>query len=214
MIRNMPSPKGRALTLAMATNHGCYSLNLFSSYTKVRPIPVKLPNGSIVKIGIVGDIHIIDSLILTNAFYLPHFTYNLLSVSKVTNQLSCTFTFANSVYAIYDSQQRMIGSGKLLNDLYYLEGTHSSLHKLSKFSSGIVCATLFIPQSALWHFRFGHASSARLEIMNKLYPSICVNKDCFCDVCHLAKQKKLSYQLSTNRSTRSLEFVTCGYLGP
>jgi hypothetical protein len=90
----------------------------------------------------------------------------------------------------------MIGLGKLLNGLYYLEGTPKSSCSYNKSCSGTICSnsssgtacTIFsIPQTALWHFRLGHASHARLEIMHKLYPSISVNKDCICDVCHLAK---------------------------
>jgi hypothetical protein len=108
-----------------ATDHACYSLTMFSSYTKVKPIPVRLPNGSIVKTDIIGDICITDSLTLTNVFYIPHFTYNLLSVSKVTKHLSCSFIFADSVCTIYDSQQRMIGSGKLLNGRYSCYTSHT-----------------------------------------------------------------------------------------
>jgi hypothetical protein len=50
--------------------------------------------------------------------------------------------------------------------------------------------------------------------MNKLYPFISVNKDCVCDVCHLAKQKKLSYQLSTSQSTRCFELLHMDIWGP
>jgi hypothetical protein len=98
----------------------------------------------------------------------------------------------------------MIGSAKKLNGLYYLIGTSGSVHSSTNksSSSGIVCNVFSIPQSALWHFRFGHASTARLALMHKLYPSICFNKDCVCDVCHLAKQKKLSYTLSSSQTSK------------
>jgi hypothetical protein len=174
---------------SVATDHACYSLSMFSSYTKVPPIPVRLPNGSIVKTYIIGDIHITNTLTLTSVLYLPHFTYNLISVSKVTHQLGCTFTFASNVCTIHDSEQKMIGSGKKLNGLYYLEGTNGSVHSSTNksFSSGTICNAFSIPQSALWHFLFGHASTSRLALMHKLYPSICFNKDCVCDVFHVAK---------------------------
>jgi hypothetical protein len=197
-----------------ATDHACSSLSMFTHYTKVPPIPVRLPNGSIVKTDTIGDIHITDSLVLTNVLYLPHFTYNLISVSKVTQQLACSFTFAPNMCTIHNSQQRMIGSGKVLNGLYYLEGTTDSVHSLNKPSSGTVCTFFSIPQSALWHFRFGHASNSRLEIMHKMYPSISFNKDCVCDICHLAKQKKLSYPLSISQATKSFELLHMDIWGP
>ncbi|GAU15708.1 hypothetical protein TSUD_307180 [Trifolium subterraneum] len=211
---NALSPNSLWIIDSGATDHACSSLSMFSHYTKVSPIPVRLPNGSIVNTDIIGDIHITDTIALTNVLYLPHFTYNLLSVSRVTHQLACTFTFAFNMCTIHNSQQRMIGSGKLLNGLYYLEGTNASTHSLVKPVTGTVCTVFSIPQSALWHFRFGHASNSRLEIMHKSYPSISINKDCVCDVCHLAKQKKLSYSLSTSKSTKCFELLHMDIWGP
>jgi hypothetical protein len=44
--------------------------------------------------------------------------------------------------------------------------------------------------------------------MHKLYSEIVVNKDGFsCDVRHLAKQKKLSYKLSTSRASKCFELL-------
>jgi hypothetical protein len=116
----------------------------------------------------------------------------------------------------------MIGLGDRINGLYRLTVHKSTIspavttypafnHSVSINKNVAACNkdvnacnlnSSIIPVSALWHFRFGHASTARLALMHKLYPSICFNKDCVCDVCHLAKQKKLSYTLSSSQTSK------------
>ncbi|CAJ2645067.1 unnamed protein product [Trifolium pratense] len=106
---------------------------------------------------------------------------------------------------------KMIGSGRLINGLYYLEGTQSQ----SSLPTGKHCNALGIPKTALWHFRFGHTSQKRLEILHKLYPNIDINKDEFCcDICHLAKQRKLPYDLSNSRASSCLELLHMDIWGP
>jgi hypothetical protein len=105
----------------------------------------------------------------------------------------------------------MIGSGRMINDLYYLEGTQSLIQPLS----GKKCNSVAIPKTALWHFRLGHTSLNRLELMKKLYPDIEVNKiDFCCDICHLAKQRKLPYDLSYIRASHCLELLHMDIWGP
>jgi hypothetical protein len=163
---------------------------------------------------IIGEIVITNLLTITNVLYLPHFKYNLLSVSRITKDLNCTFAFADNVCIIQNAQQKMIGSGRLINGLYYLEGTPSSVTLYSTIAPGTVCTSVSFPRSALWHFRLGHASDSRLQILQKLYPSIVLNKTCVCDVCHLAKQKHLSYQLSASKSSRCFELLHMDIWGP
>ncbi|GAU40997.1 hypothetical protein TSUD_92220 [Trifolium subterraneum] len=80
--------------------------------------------------------------------------FNLISVSKVTQDLHCTFRFTDHICIIQNSLQRTIGSAKFVHGLYYLEGTSPN----SRPSPGTVCNSINIPSSAVWHFRFGHAS--------------------------------------------------------
>ncbi|GAU29576.1 hypothetical protein TSUD_153260 [Trifolium subterraneum] len=119
-----------------ATHHACYSLSMFSKYTKIKPIPVRMPNGSMAQTDIIGEVQVTDLITLQNVLYLPHFKYNLLSVSRVTHSLNCTFAFTDRICAIYDSQQKMIGSVRLHNGLYYLESTGSSIDMVNNTQSG------------------------------------------------------------------------------
>ncbi|CAJ2657635.1 unnamed protein product [Trifolium pratense] len=142
---------------------------------------------------------------------MPHFSFNLISVSRVTSDLDCVFAFTDTLCFIQNSMQKMIGSGRLINGLYYLEGTQSQ----SSLPTGKHCNALGIPKTALWHFRFGHTSQKRLEILHKLYPNIDINKDEFCcDICHLAKQRKLPHDLSNSRASSCLELLHMDIWGP
>jgi hypothetical protein len=144
----------------------------------------------IVTTGIVGDVTRTSELTLKNVLYMPNFSFNLIYVSRVAQDLNCVFAFIDNLCFIQNSLQRMTGSGRMINGLYYLEGTQ--IQPLS----GKQCNSVAIPKTALWHFRLGHTSFARLELMKKLYPDIDVNKvDFCCDICHLAKQRKLPYDL-------------------
>jgi hypothetical protein len=146
-----------------ATDHVCAALSLFTAYRQVSSIPVKLPNGNIVTTDIVGDIDITLEITLKNVLYMPHFSFNLISVSRVAHDLECVFAFTDNMCYIQNSMQRMIGSGRMVNGLYYLEGTQAQCDS----QTGKQCNSLAIPQSALWHFRFGHTSQNRLEALQK-----------------------------------------------
>ncbi|MCH79834.1 peptide transporter PTR2 [Trifolium medium] len=194
-----------------ATYHVCDSLSFFTAYREVHAIPVKLPNGNIVTTNIVGDINITSQITLKNVLYMPHFSFNLISVSRVSQDLGCVFAFTDTLCFIQNSMQKMIGSGRMINGLYYLEGTQSQV----EIQTGKQCNSLAIPKTALWHFRLGHTSHKRLELLQKLYQNIEVNKvDFCCDICHLAKQRKLSYELSNSRASSCLELLHMDIWGP
>jgi hypothetical protein len=96
---------------------------------------------------------------------MPKFSFNLISISRVSLDLDCAFVFTDNLCYIQNSMQKMIGSGRQIDGLYYLEGTG---FESSKVSTGNTCNSVVIPKSALWHFRFGHTSHDRLEAMQKL----------------------------------------------
>jgi len=51
----------------------------------------------------------------------------------------------------------------------------------------------------------GHPSEERLKVLQTYYPNIHIDKDFICDVCHQAKQRKLSFSLSDTRTTQPFE---------
>ena len=64
-------------------------------------------------------------------------------------------------------------------------------------------ATPTIPSSELWHYRLGHLSSKRLQILRDKFPFITIGNSNFpCDVCHYSKQKRLPYTQRWGTSLR------------
>ena len=68
--------------------------------------------------------------------------------------------------------------------------------------------------SDLWHFRLGHSSHAKLSLLNKIVSDLAINKPHGCDICHLAKQKRLSFPSSTHVSNAIFDLVHCDLWGP
>ena len=70
--------------------------------SKVSPTPdgnrpkhnfVELPNGEKTRIDSVGTIKLSDSLTIKDVLHVPDFQVNLLSISKLTQDLGCNVTF-------------------------------------------------------------------------------------------------------------------------
>lgn len=53
--------------------------------------------------------------------------------------------------------------------------------------------TTILSSNSIWHFRLGHVSNKNLSHMTLLYPYISFDNKTTCNICHLARQKKLSF---------------------
>ena len=97
-----------------ATDHVCCSLNHFSVFKSINSINVKLPNGSSVLASYSGTMHFSDDLILTDVLYIPEFTFNLISITKLTNSLSCQLIFSPNHCLIQERHSlKTIGSAEV-----------------------------------------------------------------------------------------------------
>lgn len=63
-------------------------------------------------------------------------------------------------------------------------------------------------------FRLGHLSNQRMKMMHSDFPSILFDEGSVCDICHYARQKKLFYNLSTNRASKCYELIHFDIWGP
>ena len=57
----------------------------------------------------------------------------------------------------------------------------------------------------LCHFRLGHVSNKCIDIIMTKFPFVKHNKSIVCDVFHFAKQKRLSFPISTSKSKKCFE---------
>jgi len=112
-----------------ATVHICSSLTYFTSYHQINPIYVKLPNGNQVIANYSISVFLNQNHVIDNVLYIPCFNFNILSVAKLIDKLSCILTFDSNGCHIQDKiSLEMIGSAKMQVRLYILR--IPSYHKL------------------------------------------------------------------------------------
>jgi len=75
------------------SNHICSSLTHFTSYHQINVISIKLPNENQVIANYSVNVFINQDHVLDNVLYIPNFTFNLLSVVKLIDNLSSVITF-------------------------------------------------------------------------------------------------------------------------
>lgn len=85
-----------------------FFLSLFTLYTKIAPITIQLSNGQQILATHSSIVKLNEALILNNVLYMPSFTFNLVSVSKLVSSLNCTLIFCASKFLIHDNSKRMM----------------------------------------------------------------------------------------------------------
>jgi hypothetical protein len=78
------SPKAPWIIDTGAKNHMICFISLFTSITSITSKTVKLPNGQYAAVTHIGTVKISETFILTDVLCIPSFSFNLISVSKLT----------------------------------------------------------------------------------------------------------------------------------
>jgi hypothetical protein len=90
-----------------------------------------------------------------------------------------------------------------------------NLHDKNVHVATVDCSlTTTIPAQAIWHFRLGHLSTNRLSVLHSKLPYISVDHKGICDVCHLARHKKIPFPLSFNKVGSPFELLHVDIWGP
>jgi hypothetical protein len=104
----------------------------------------------------------------------------------------------------------MIGSADLLDGLYYISFTEKEVNAYTASDTHHPN----IPAKAIWHFRLGHVSINRMLLLKNMFPFITVDNNGVCDVCHFSRQRKLPYNVSTNKAHVPFELIHFDIWGP
>ena len=67
-----------------ATDHMVHSISFFRTITSSVQISIRLPNGDMAKVTHIGTVQVSASLILENVLCIPSFSFNLISIYKLT----------------------------------------------------------------------------------------------------------------------------------
>jgi len=90
-------------------DHICSSLTHFTLYHQINPIYVKLPNGNQFIVNYSRTIFLNQNHVIDNVLYIPCFNFNLLSITKLIDNLSCVLTFnSNACHIQYKNSLKII----------------------------------------------------------------------------------------------------------
>ncbi|XP_073022626.1 uncharacterized protein [Primulina eburnea] len=122
-----PSLSTRWVLDTGATHHICCSLSFFSS-SKSFSSRVTLPNNSVVYATHIGSVQLSPDLYLDDVLFVPQFSFNLLSISSLTNHTPCSVHFlSDSCFIQALTTNKMIGMDSRMGNLM----GHPSFPKLS-----------------------------------------------------------------------------------
>lgn len=110
-----------------ANDHICSSLKMICSYYIIQPILVKHPNGNCVIVQYANNIVFSPLLYVHHVLYAPKFSLNLISISKLCQNLNCSAVFFVKQCLLQElNTQRMISLGSEENSLYklHIKDTH------------------------------------------------------------------------------------------
>ena len=130
---------------------------------------VYLPNREQALVTHVGTVQVSSTLILTDVLCVPSFTFNLISVGKLTKNLCYCLIFVGDCCFILDlAQWSTIGLGKAHNGLFLLQDSDCRPH-----ASALVSAVSPSSSSDLWHNRLGHPCHSKLLLFKQFVHYIC-----------------------------------------
>ena len=126
------------------------------------------------------------SIPLTSVLSLPNFSFNLMSVSKLTRALKCYISFFPDFCLFQDLMtKRIIGRGRESGGLYILDPT---------IQRPIACSGVTTPFET--YCRLGHLS---LPLLKKLCPQFSSLLSLDCESCQFSKHHRLSYSPRVNK---------------
>jgi len=139
-----------------ATDHICSSITYFTSYHQIDHIYVKLPNGNQVIVNYSRSFFLNQNHVINNVLYIPCFTFNLLSVTKLIDRISCVLTFDSNGCHIQDKNSlKIIGYAKMQDRLYILRIPTYQKFQIKPLESTHIINTVNVNASdleTLWHF--------------------------------------------------------------
>ena len=150
-----------------------------------------------------GAIHPTPLITLTSVLSLPQFSFNLISMSKLTRTLNCRISFFPDHCLIQDlSTKRIIAQGHEYGGLYIFE---------TKVSKSVTCYGVVITSFEL-HCRLGHPF---LPLLKKLYPQSSSLSSLNCESCQYAKLHRVHLSPRVNkRAFAPFELVHFDVWGP
>ncbi|CAL5365889.1 unnamed protein product [Camellia sinensis] len=192
-----------------ASDHMSGSSDLFSAYKPSSgQDKVRIADGTVSSISGKGLVQVTPTMHLSSVLHVPKFSVNLLSLSRLTQDLNCCVTFFPDHCLFQDLVTgRTIGSGSAENGLYFLD-------QPDKLAYSSTTSSTTPTDVWLWHRRLGHPS---FHLLKHLFPSSFANhhvSDFLCESCQLGKQHRASFAPSLNKSLVPFSLIHSDVWGP
>ncbi|KAL4347752.1 hypothetical protein GQ457_17G011290 [Hibiscus cannabinus] len=237
MNRTIPVVNSSVLWIldTCATDHIISDFESLSSHVLCpKPHFIHLPNGKIESVSHTSSHSLASDFLLTKVLFVPNFSYNLLSVSRLAKDHCCVVSFFPDLCILQDRfTGKIMGIGRESKGLYYFESAKgadglyvsisptsslfssslSTQNDISSTNSSSFMSNSLQHETSLWHARLGHVS---LTTMNKMHFANFVDHACVqnCTICPLAKQTRLPFPTSTSRSAVPFELIHIDLWGP
>ena len=172
------------------------SSSLFTTFQSHHSISiVTLADGSKSCVLGYGIINPTPLILLTSILSLPHFSFNLIYVSKLTQTLNCSISFFTGYCLFQDLlTKRIIGRGQESRDLYILD---------LELSKPIAYFGIANPLDV--HYRLGHPF---VFLLKKLFPRFSSLSSLNCESCQYAKLHRVHLSPRVNkRASAPFELV-------
>ena len=176
--------------------------DIVSSLTFQSPLPIiTLANGSQTIAKGIGSVCPLPSLPLTSILYVPNFSFNLISISKLTRDLHCVLTFSHNSVTLQDRRTgKTIGIGHESQGLFHLSSPLWST----------ACTSTEAP--LLLHSRLSHPSLSKFR---KLVPHFSSLSSLKCESCPLGKHTRVLFPKRLDPRTKSpFQLVHTDVWGP
>ena len=193
------------------TFHMCPDRSWFYNYRETEPRKVYMGDNNSQNVIGVGDIaiRIYDGAVtqLRNVRYVPNLKKNLISLGSLEDE-GYTFKSGNKILKIMKGSL-IVMKGPKRNGLYYLEGRTEI-----PFDSSLLAVSK--DKTELWHNRMGHIGFKGLKSLSnqKLLGKDDIETMEFCETCVLGKSHKVSFEASSHRTSRPLDYVHADLWGP
>ncbi|KAJ0808457.1 putative RNA-directed DNA polymerase [Helianthus annuus] len=163
--------------------------------------PVTIPNGENISVEGKGSHTLPNGTRIRDVLHVPKFTFNHLSVCKLTKDLNCAVTFFPRFFVMQGLRSRkLIGAGRCINGLYQMGMLGSKRRAM-------------MVTGELWHKRLGHASDKKLSQINFLNNFSFKASDNVCDSCMKSKFTRLPFPTSTTKTDACFDLIHCDIWG-
>lgn len=189
-----------------ATHHLTGQLEILTDVKDIQPVGIVLADGRQRVSVKEGSVRLGPNWTLKSVYYVDGFQSNLISLCQLMDENRCVVQLADHFLVVQDRTTRtVIGVSKQKGGTFLFWSLESVTSVEVRDEKSF----------ELWHQRMGHPSAkvvGLLPLISNVISSEILNKAC--DICLRAKQTRLSFPISENKTKRIFDLIHCDLWGP